>query len=684
MPSERRFQRLLFALRKPLLLVLSLALALAAGELVVRVLGISPRVYRLWTDGEFTSFQRSENPLLGYEYKPNFREDSLAAAQAVATFASINSDGLRDVERSVQKPPGTRRIILLGDSVVSGHGTADLNHTISRRLEALFNDGQTEVLNVSVCGYNTRAEVELLRTKGLKYQPDLVVLLFTGNDYENANAGGDVAKYGGTMSGHRVLMSLCVHSSLARSIAVQLGMIRLGDTIDVYRWHTDAMGANNVVDGFETLKQLSSEHGFPVVVAVWPGFMPGEIIEWSERVLDGVDQEHVVARLAEEYGFGLMPLAPYFERHQQQLQIDVDPMEFYTVDMMHPSVVGANVAAQALLPVCSEILAGTPVEEALRTSRPGTPRITELAELDQPGGVAIRPNSNEVYLVDPAGRGIIRVASEESVALETVVQGFGSLSNSDDQVALHGLGFISESGMWITGTRGREKAPWLRVYDLSADPRALGAEEWTFEATADTYGRPAVRYETWCSVVALPGQLLVASRRAYELDALRQVGFARGDSLAETCFQFETNGEPWGLSALAIDPAGRRVVVGRMGGDGAARDSALLWFDPQSSRIQEEKPVAMRDLTGLAFQPLSSTLYAIDGSSAAPDEGGLYRIERSSESDSTAHATLVAPLVGPTSMAFDRRGRLYVTVQESKSADEQATRGRLLRIDGLN
>lgn len=44
-----------------------------------------------------------------------------------------------------------------------------------------------DVLNLGVCGYNTEQELALLEEKGLKYNPDMVVLLYLYNDINYAD-----------------------------------------------------------------------------------------------------------------------------------------------------------------------------------------------------------------------------------------------------------------------------------------------------------------------------------------------------------------------------------------------------------------------------------------------------------------------------------------------------------------
>ena len=75
---------------------------------------------------------------------PNFRNNS--PSNHFDSFAYVNSDGHRDVERILARIPNRKRVILLGDSIVAGHGVTDLEDTVSRNLERVLADG-TEVLN---------------------------------------------------------------------------------------------------------------------------------------------------------------------------------------------------------------------------------------------------------------------------------------------------------------------------------------------------------------------------------------------------------------------------------------------------------------------------------------------------------------------------------------------------------
>jgi len=98
----------------------------------------------------------------------------------------INSRGLRDPrEYSLEKPRGTFRILVLGDSVTFGHGSV-YEHTypylVEQRLKQWRPDVRWEVWNAAEPGYNTSQELAQLYEVGPAYKPDLVVVGFYGND----------------------------------------------------------------------------------------------------------------------------------------------------------------------------------------------------------------------------------------------------------------------------------------------------------------------------------------------------------------------------------------------------------------------------------------------------------------------------------------------------------------------
>ena len=103
----------------------------------------------------------------------------------------INSLGFRDrKEYSLEKPPNTFRIIVLGDSVTFGHGTLDETtypYLLEQQLRAWRPDVNWEVWNLGVPGYNTGQALAYLEEIGPRAKPDLVIVGFYPNDFSGDN-----------------------------------------------------------------------------------------------------------------------------------------------------------------------------------------------------------------------------------------------------------------------------------------------------------------------------------------------------------------------------------------------------------------------------------------------------------------------------------------------------------------
>jgi lysophospholipase L1-like esterase len=99
----------------------------------------------------------------------------------------INEAGFRGPSHPHEKPPGTTRIVGLGDSVMFGWGVGEGEDYLSvlvSRLNASQGAGAWDAVNTAVPGYNTVMEVETLKKKGLAYAPDVVVVGYCVNDLE--------------------------------------------------------------------------------------------------------------------------------------------------------------------------------------------------------------------------------------------------------------------------------------------------------------------------------------------------------------------------------------------------------------------------------------------------------------------------------------------------------------------
>ncbi|NOT94683.1 MAG: hypothetical protein HOP00_00040 [Nitrospira sp.] len=145
--------------------------------------------------------QYEPNPWFGWGHTPNAVVWRSQDGESVEV--KINSRGLRDFDYQHEKPEGTYRIMVLGDSF-SEAVQVSLENSFPKLIEAVLSGKQTlqpfriEVINAGVSGYGTDNELLFFRSEGSRYKPDLVLLEFcicndVRNNWfelENVDAGG--------------------------------------------------------------------------------------------------------------------------------------------------------------------------------------------------------------------------------------------------------------------------------------------------------------------------------------------------------------------------------------------------------------------------------------------------------------------------------------------------------------
>ncbi len=100
----------------------------------------------------------------------------------------LNSLGSRDVEHKVEKNDGTFRILIYGDSPTLGFGIKNTEDTyprlLQKKLDQAYGENRFEVISRANFGYSTIDEVRALRSNGMNYSPDLIILGYFVNDPE--------------------------------------------------------------------------------------------------------------------------------------------------------------------------------------------------------------------------------------------------------------------------------------------------------------------------------------------------------------------------------------------------------------------------------------------------------------------------------------------------------------------
>ena len=178
------------------------------------------------------------DPAAGYRLQPGARV-RFTTSESDATI-SINSAGVRDEEEIGAKPPGEKRIAILGDSLVLSV-QVPFAQTFGEQLEQRLNASGTSqtryrVINAGVQGYGPVEELLFYRNVVRQLQPDLVlVTVFVGNDAEEALASQPKLAPGGASQILRESIVTRLRRTVRRSMVLQILRLRFVAATDRFR-----------------------------------------------------------------------------------------------------------------------------------------------------------------------------------------------------------------------------------------------------------------------------------------------------------------------------------------------------------------------------------------------------------------------------------------------------------------
>ena len=275
---------------------------------------------------------------------------------------TINAEGLRGPSRGHPKPPGTYRVLFLGDSVTFGYRIARDEETfpavVERRLAERW-QAPVEAINAGVGGYSPWQERLFLADEGLRYEPDLVVLGFVLNDVTEKLR---LVRFGGTDEGHQLAsMTLTLFDRLANASSIvyflrELQARRLfgGDVQrgardrEVFEVETLVRDPYDpeiqaawtlTLDNLGGLVDLCARHDLPLLLVVFPF-----TFQFEDPAALGVPQSILLdfARTRQVPSVDLLP------RLGQMLNRDGRVPTDYFFDVDHPTPAGSRVIAEII------------------------------------------------------------------------------------------------------------------------------------------------------------------------------------------------------------------------------------------------------------------------------------------------------------------------------------------------
>jgi lysophospholipase L1-like esterase len=351
MKNRRRFELLMGAAT----VVVAFMIPLAIGEVVLRSMAPEPN-----------------RPGL-FDQTPSAHETlGRPSATGVYTGAKVqfNSHGLRDREFSVERAPGTYRVIVLGDSITFGEGV-DQDQAYPRQLDRMLRDSpppgyrSVEVLNFAMPGYNTRQELSLLREIGVRFKPDLVVVGFFYNDItptprqlaEDAKRAGGAApagQSGGALSAINDAIRAVKRSSLMLAwisprvglVARRLGWKGLGEAgAFKTQFQEDSHFWGQSRQALLEMKRLGEQEGFRLALLILP-----LTVNLTEATYPLAEYHQAVAAFCKKEGI------PHLDLLGPLWGQDLSRTWIYPTDG-HPNAQGHRTFADAAAPFLRETIA---------------------------------------------------------------------------------------------------------------------------------------------------------------------------------------------------------------------------------------------------------------------------------------------------------------------------------------
>jgi DNA-binding beta-propeller fold protein YncE len=313
------------------------------------------------------------------------------------------------------------------------------------------------------------------------------------------------------------------------------------------------------------------------------------------------------------------------------------------------------------------------------------PQVTTVLEgLVNPCGIAVQPETGRVF-VSESGAGRIIQVDAAGKAQDVVVGSPTELYGPGPKYTIGplGLAFFDKNTLVVGDGGYPDGQEFLRVFSLPADGKTLdyatGAQQQAGPLAASDTAKPEGNFygvavnktvvfvacngddaEGWIARAPIDGtkfgklERFIATKRAVQVAA---------------------------PAAIAIGPRGE-LVVGQLGELNRPGDSQLTFYSSSTGKKLLNLETGLHDITALAYHPKTGLLYALDFAWSRPADGGLYRIDRSTQAgDSPVKVTKIAALERPTALAFTPDGAAYVATMGSPPDGETAApTGRLLKI----
>lgn len=326
---------------------------------------------------------------------------------------------------------------------------------------------------------------------------------------------------------------------------------------------------------------------------------------------------------------------------------------------------------------------------ALPLARADDPRVkveTVLTGLSNPCGIAIHESSGHVFISDSAAHRVIRF-DPKTRKTYPVITGFPEdIYGKGPKYAIGPLGllFLDDETLVVGGGGLVDGKETVQVYTIPPVGKSIKAEDCKYELGPIAPGEASAMGEgNFYDLVADGNAIYISSNGDDTKGWVLRIPLNNGTPTSlEPFIATKEATEVDAPVGLAIDAHGM-LVVGQMGEVNVPGDSLYTVYNPKDGSLLTKAPTGLHDIAGLAFSPKSGKLYCVDFAWIDAKEGGLFRLDISTQGgETTVKAVKLASLDKPSALAFAADGTLYVTVFGPAEEGVSEKPGSLVKITG--
>jgi lysophospholipase L1-like esterase len=269
---------------------------------------------------QFTINDKNQSLVIDYEEIINELSNSMTLenSQSAGNVSLLmNIEGFRDYNYSIGKSNNTFRIIALGDSFTEDPWVT-VNDSWPKKLERKLNQlkisTKFEVLNFGMNGANTLDELKIFEENALKYNPDMVILLFYQNDFEDKI---QIKKRANE------LWQMYLNGSFKFPISLEGKIKELNVSEEVVYWLIERISTQQFYDDI-------NQKGFD---NAWKGNVEMPLIKLIdickkqkiELIIIGLDlnpnEPKLLNNFLTKYGINFLDFTPYFPFEKKELRL---------------------------------------------------------------------------------------------------------------------------------------------------------------------------------------------------------------------------------------------------------------------------------------------------------------------------------------------------------------------------